>query len=256
MAKSNGLGDKLLVAGYDISNDVASIEALHVVLATQQVTGIDKSAVERIGLVRDGNIDFSTFLNDATGKQHLTLRGMPATDVHTMYLRGQTLGNPGVCLVGKQADYRASRPGDGSMGFAIPMLANGYGIEMDGLQLTAGIRTDTGATNGTSVDELAGSPASTAFGWSAYLQVTAFSGTDCTISIEDSANNSAFSALSGASFTQLAVGNPAPFTQRLQSSSATATVRRYVRAVTATTGGFTSVSFSIVFIRPQELRSF
>lgn len=253
MAKSAGLGDKLFVDGYDLSNDTASIEAMHCTIATQQVTGIDKSAIERIGLQRDGNIDFATFLNDATGKQYPVLKTLPATDRHAMYLRGQTLGNPAVCLVAKQMDFKATRPGDGSMGFNIPLLANAYGIEMDGLQYTAGIRTDTGATNGTSFDELG---AATAFGWSAYLQVTAFSGTDCTISFEDSANNSAFSAISGASFTQLAAGNPAPFVQRLQSSSATAAVRRYVRVITATTGGFSSVSFIAVLIRPQELRSF
>jgi hypothetical protein len=254
VAKSNGLGDRLFVAGVNISNDVPSIEAMHVSIATQDVTGIDKSAVERLGLVRDGNIDFSTFLNDASGQQHLTLRGLPSTDVHTMYLRGTTLGNPGVCLIGKQVDYKASRPADGSMGFTIPMLANGYGIEMDGHQLTAGLRTDTGATNGTGVE--GATAGSTLFGWSAYLQVTAFSGTDCTISIQDATTEPTYSALSGASFTQLAAGNPAPFCQRLQSSSATATVRRFVRVITATTGGFSSVSFVVVFIRPLELRSF
>jgi len=253
MAKSSGLGDKLLIAGRDLSNDTASISSMHGGPALLDVTGIDKSARERLGGQRDGGIEFATFLNDATGKQHLTLRGLPTTDVHAMYLRGQAIGSGAACLIGKQADYKATRPADGSMGFVIPMLANGYGIEMDGRQLTAGIRTDTGATNGTSDDELG---AATAFGWSAYLQVTEFTGTDCTISIEDSANNSAFSAISGASFTQLAAGNPAPFYQRLQSSSATAAVRRYVRVVTATTGGFTSVSFVVVFIRPQELRTF
>lgn len=253
MAKSNGLGDKLLVAGYDISNDVASIANMQGGAASIPVTGIDKSAMERIGGQRSGVIDFATYLNDATGKQHLTLRGLPATDVHTMYLRGAAIGNSGACLIGKQADYRASRPSDGSMGFAVQMLSNGYGIEMDGRQLTAGIRTDTGATNGSSDDELAGSPASTDYGWSAYLQVTEFTGTDATVKIQDSADNSAWSDITDAAFTQITNG---PTYERKQSSSATATVRRYTRVITITTGGFSSLSFAVVFIRPRELRTF
>lgn len=253
MAKVSGLGDKLLIAGYDLSNDIASISSMKGGAASLVVTGIDKSAVERIGGQRSGEIEFATFLNDATGKQHLTLRGLPTTDVHAMYLRGSSLGNGAACLIGKQADYRMSRPGDGSIGFTVPMLSNGYGIEMDGRQLTAGIRTDTGATNGASDDELAGSPASTAFGWSAYLQVTGFTGTDATVKIQDSADNSAWSDLSGAAFTQITSG---PTYERKQSASATATVRRYLRVITITTGGFSSLSFAVVFIRGRELRSF
>ena len=78
-----------------------------------------------------------------------------------MYLRGTTLANGGVCLVGKQMDYKATRPSDGSMAFSAQFLANGFGIEM-GQQLTAGLRTDTAATNGTGIDNGAAAAAAVA----------------------------------------------------------------------------------------------
>lgn len=256
MAKSSGLGDRLYVAGRNLSNDIAAIQTMHGGPALLNVTGIDKSAIERIGGQRDGSIEFTTYLNDAAGQQHATLSALPTTDVHVMYTRGTAIGNGAACLVAKQADYKLTRSADGALMFDAQMLANGYGIEMDGRQLTAGLRTDTAATNGASDDELGGSPSSTAFGWSAYLQCTAFSGTDCTIKLQDSADNSTFADITGAAFTQLSAGNPAPFAERIQSASPTATVRRYVRVVTTTSGGFSSVTFAVVFIRALELRSF
>lgn len=253
MAKSAGLGDRLFVAGYDLSGDITAINSIAGSVALLDVTAINKSAHERIGGLRDGSIDLTAWFNDAAGQEHPVLRALPSTDVHLMYCRGTAIGNGGAALIGKQADYKASRGADGSMTFGVQVLANGYGLEADGRLLTAGLRTDTAATNGASDDELAGSPASTAFGWSAYLQVTAFSGTDVTVKIQDSADDAAWSDLSGAGFTAI---TSAPTYERKQSSSATATVRRYLRAITTTSGGFTSVSFVVLFIRPRELRTF
>ena len=72
MSKTSGLGDHLSVAGVDLSGDVGSLSRIAGGLAgTQDVTGISMSAMDRIGLLRDGGIEFAGFFN-ATGA-HLTL---------------------------------------------------------------------------------------------------------------------------------------------------------------------------------------
>ncbi|MBI5289695.1 MAG: hypothetical protein HY873_12050 [Chloroflexi bacterium] len=249
MAKSNGLGDLLFVGGRNLSGDVASINSLGGGPAVQEVPGINASAKERLGLQRDGVIDFATYFNDGAaanraagaGSTFVVLSALPTADVHLLYCRGQSIGNAGVGLVAKQADYKLSRPGDGSLGFSVQAQANGYGIEMGEL-LTAGLRTDVAATNGASIDYGA---VSTLFGLSAYLQVTAFTGTDVTIKLQDSADNAAWADIASGGFTQITAANVA---ERIQ-TGLTATIRRYVRVITVTTGGFTSVSFAVSFNR-------
>lgn len=244
MAKQSGLGDGLIVGGYDLSGDVGSLSRIAGGPAPLVVTGIDKSAFERIGGKRDGGLSYQAWFNKATGQAHLRLSTLPTADVVLSYLRGTTLGNPSACCVAKQINYDGNRGADGSLTFAVDAQSNAYGIEW-GRQLTAGKRTDTGATNGTSVDLGSASPG--AFGLQAYLQVTAFSGTDCTITIQESSDNGAgdaFAAVTGGAFTAVASG---PTTQRIATGAIN--VERYLRVATSTSGGFSSITFVVVAIR-------
>ncbi|NUS54143.1 MAG: hypothetical protein HOV66_04675, partial [Streptomycetaceae bacterium] len=138
--------------------------------------------------------------------------------------------------------YNPTRAANGALTFAIDAQSNGYGLEW-GRLLTAGLRTDTAATNGTGVD----GTAQTAFGAQAYLQVTAFTGTDVTVKIQDSADNASFADVAGFAFSATTAAHT---TQRIATSNA-ATIRRYLRAVTTTSGGFTSVTFSVMVCRNQ-----
>jgi hypothetical protein len=105
-----------------------------------------------------------------------------------------------------------------------------------------GKRTDTAATLGTSID----TTASAAFGAQAYLQVFApFTGTDATVKVQDSADNVTFADVTGLTFTQITAG---PTSERLATASG-ATVRRYLRASTVTTGGFSSLTFAVVIVK-------
>lgn len=167
MAKQSGLGDNFYVGGYNLSGDTNSLGEIGGGIATIDVTGIDKSAYERIGGLRDGRIEWVSHFNPSTGKAHDVLSALPTTDVSLTYCRGTTLGNPAACMVAKQLNYDMTRADDGRMTFAVRGESNGYGLEW-GNQLTAGLRTDTGATNGTGVE----------FGYSAedYLRVTGASG--------------------------------------------------------------------------------
>lgn len=244
MAKQSGLGDNFYLGGYDLSGDTNSLGSISGSIAVLETTGINKSAMERIGGLRDGHIEWTSYFNPAEGQAHEALSSLPTTDRLLTYARGVTLGNPAACLVGKQIGYDPTRADDGALSIAVRVDANQYGLEW-GKQLTAGLRTDTGATTGTSVDFGTGS---TAFGLQAYLQVTEFTGTDVTITLEESSDDAAadaFAAVTGGVFTAVTSG---PTTERIQTARGQ-TVERYLRVVTSTTGGFSSLSFSVVVVR-------
>lgn len=170
MSKQSGLGDQLLVGGYDLSGDAGAIDSVGGGPSLLEVTAINKSAFERLGGIRDGRIEWTSFFNDATGAAHPVLKERPTTDVHVMYQRGTTLGSPAASLIAKQINYDGERGDDGSLTFTIEALANGYGLEW-GEQLTAGLRTDTAATNGSSISFTGGD---------AYVQLPGSSGNTIT----------------------------------------------------------------------------
>jgi hypothetical protein len=238
------LGDNFLVGGFDLSGDTNSLSGISTPMAVLDLTGINKSAHERQYGERDGMLKFVSYFNKipiSGGGAHDVLSLLPRTDVMTSYLRGTTLGAPAACMVAKQIDYDGTRATDGALTFAVDAQSNAFGQDW-GLQLTAGLRTDTTATNGTSIN----TTASASFGAIAYLQVTAFTGTDCTVHIQDSADNSSFADVTGLVFAATTAANT---TQRLATASATATVRQYIRATTTTSAGFTSITFSAVITK-------
>lgn len=237
MSKEGGLGDRFYIGGADVSGDINALGNIGGGPALLDGTDITMSAMARMPGLRDGRMEFTSFFNPALGETHDVLSALPTADVVCTYARGAVLGNDAACLVAKQIGYDGTRGNDGSFTLAVSAQANGFGLEW-GKQLTAGLRTDTAATNGTSID----TGASLAYGAQAYLQVTGFTGTDATVKIQDSADNSTFADVTGLTFTQVTA---APATQRLATAN-DATIRRYLRAVTTTTGGFTSLSFSVV----------
>lgn len=309
--KSSGLGDALWVGGYDVSGDIQALSEISGGPKLIDVTGINKSAHERIGGESDGQLAMTTYFN--TIGVHVPLSVLPRADELLTYCRGTALGSPAACLNGKQIGYNPKRTTSGEMTFSVASQSNGYGLEWGVLLTTGtdGLRTDTIATNGTAVDAAGGLatpavPASTvaasnpsgiavtvvitggtvtnvavngvtagtgdgtytlpaggtiavtysaaptwmwsvssAFGAQAYLQVTAFTGTDVTITLQDSADNTTFTNIASGAFAQTTAPHT---TQRIALSNA-ATVRRYVRAITTTTGGFTSVTFGVMLNR-------
>jgi hypothetical protein len=246
VAKTGGLGDALYLAGNNLSGDITALGNIGGGPAVLATTGIDKSAMERIGGVRDGRLEMTAWWNP-TGA-HPVLAALPTGDVHLMYCRGTTLGSPAAAIVAKQANYDGQRANDGSFSFSVSAQANAYGLEW-GYLLTAGQRTDVAATNGTGVDfGLGSSPlfnGQALFGAQAYLQVFAFTGTDVTIKVQDSADNATFADVAGMTFTAVTA---APGVQRIATASGQ-TVRRYLRAVTTTSGGFTSATFAVAVAR-------
>jgi hypothetical protein len=246
MSKQSGLGDNLYIAGNNLSGDITAVGNVGGGPALLTTTGIDKGAYERLGGVRDGRLEMTSWWNPAGA--HPVLSALPTADVQMMYCRGTTLGSPAAAIVGKQVNYDGNRNNDGSFTFAVSAQANAYGLEW-GYLLTAGQRTDTAATNGTGVDFGVGSfplfNGQALFGAQAYLQVFAFTGTDVTIKVQDSADNVSFADVAGLTFTAVTSG---PQVQRIATAS-NQTVRRYLRAVTTTSGGFTSCTFAVTAVR-------
>ena len=240
MAKQSGLGDNLYVAGFDVSGDIGSLGRISTPRPLLEVTGIDKSAVERIPGLRDGGMEFSSFFNDATGQAHEAFNDLLTTDQHVMYCRGTTIGNPGAGLVAKQLNYDLTRGQDGSLVAAIAAEANAFGLDW-GRLLTAGKRTDTTATNGAGVDH---TTVTTTFGWTAYLQVFSLTGTSVTVTLQDSADNVSFANITGGAFAA-ATGRTS---ERLAGAGGS-TVRRYIRAITS--GTFTNAVFAVLFVRNE-----
>lgn len=239
MAKSSGIGDSLLVDGYDLSGDIGAVDSIIDRCNLLEVTGLDKGAIERIAGLADCEINFTAWFNDDTGAAHPVLKAPGTGDHRVQYLHGSAVGGAAVQMLGKQVDYAGTRGADGSLSMAVQVMgSDGTGIHW-GRMLTAGKRTDTAATSGDTVDD----GAATSAGASIQLQVTAFAGTDATVKIEDSANGSTWADLSGAAFTAITT---APTSETI---AVTGTVRRYVRATTTTSGGFTSLTFTVVLSR-------
>lgn len=241
MSKTGGLGDNLYVGTFDISGDIMAIDTIRGGPALLDFTDITESAFERLGGLRDGELSVTSFFNAAPNRAHAVYSPLPTADEIMSYWRGQVVGNASAVCVAKQINYDGKRGNDGSLSFGVQGLSNAFGVEW-GVQLTAGKRVDTTATNGTAVDFVL--PISTAFGWQAYLQAFAFTGTSVTIQLQDSADNISFANLgAGGAFTAVT----GPTTQRLVSPGATDTVRRYVRVITS--GTFSSATFAVVFVR-------
>jgi hypothetical protein len=248
MSKQSGLGDNLFVSGYNVSGDINSLGRIGGGPAALEVTGIDKSAFERIGGLRDGGIDWVSYFNPATDQAHDRFSALPTTDVQVTYCRGTALGSPAANLIAKQIDYAATRGDDGAFTFAVQAQANGYGLEWC-TQLTAGQRTDTTATSGTGVDFGTGS---TAFGLQAYLHVFAVTGTSVTVKLQESSDNGvgdAWADVTGGGFTA-ATGIT---TQRI-ATAAGQTVERYLRVTT--TGTFTNAVFAVSVCRNDTATTF
>lgn len=248
MSKTSGLGDNLYCDGYDLSGDIGSLDSIASPIATLGVTGIDKSAMERLHGQRDGSLEFMSYFNPTAGQAHPVLRNPPSTNSILTYCRGTTLGNPAASLVAKRTSYDPTRGEDGSLTFKISAVANGYGLEW-GVQLTAGKRTDTSATNGSSLDLGAASPG--AFGGQMHVHLFAFTGTSVTIKVQESSDDGAgdaFADVTGATTGALtAIG-------AVRVATGAINIERYLRVVT--TGTFSNAVFGVQFLRNDELPVF
>lgn len=244
--KTSGVGDKFFVDGYDLSGDTQQLQRVGGGPAVIDYTDITQGGHARVGTLFGGEINWTSFLDVQAGQAHPVLSTLPTADRIVTYAHQPgTIGSAMASHVAKQIGYDPTRAADASVTIGVASQSNAYPLEW-GQSLTTGIRTDTTATNGASLDFGA---VSTAFGLQAYVHVIGFTGTSVTVKLQDSADNSSFTDITGASFAAAtAIG-----AQRIQTAR-NATVRRYVRAVT--TGTFTSAKFVLNFVRNETTVTF
>lgn len=238
MTTKSGLGSSFFLDGYDISGDVGAIGTMRASIAPLDVSPINVSGTKRITGRKSGEMNWNVFFNDAASQEHIALKSLTRTDHYALWAQSCTaIGDLGIASIGKQINYDWNFGADGGAIGSVQLLSNGPPIEFCQL-LTPGKRTDTSVTNGASLD----GSAATTYGLAAYAFCTAFSGTSVTLTLEDSANDSAWAAITGGAFTAFsAVG-----AQRIQTAVG-GTVRRYVRVVSS--GTFSSATFVVVFVR-------
>jgi len=128
MAKESGLGMTVAVddsgsSARTISNDITSID-----WATpreeQDITGLDKSARERLLLLADFTVSISGVFNDATNMSHAVFSTVPSSSV----ARTTTLTISGQVLAGElfYTDYALGRSSSGELTWSAPgSLAGG-----------------------------------------------------------------------------------------------------------------------------------
>lgn len=244
MAKRSGLGMRYHLGGYDLSGDTRDFGEIGGGNTPFEMTPIIKEAFERQGGQLDGRMSWVSFFSTGTDEAHEVLSTLPTTDrVATAYF-GATIGSEAASINGKQINYDLTRAANGELTLAVNVQGNGYGLEF-GTMHTAVPRTDTAATDGAGVDGAAAS----SFGLQAYLQVLAFAGTDATVKLQESSDNGAGDAWAdvvGGAFT--AVTSTTPQTQRIETARDLA-VERYLRVVTTTSAGFTSLQFAVMVAR-------
>jgi len=232
MAKKTGLAQKFFHGVYDLSGDIGAVSSWSTPVATLDITGIDKSATERLQGLVSGNVSFNAFFNDAASQAHVALRA-PTAGAPVTWAFGSTVGDVAGMIQGEQIDYSPTRGMEGALTFDVTMDTYTT-LPVWGVMLTPGLKTDTGAANGTTLDQAA----QTTAGAEAILHVTSFTGSNFTATVQDSSNGSSWGTLKA--FTQVTdVGS-----ERVTVSG---TVERYVRVIS--TGTFNPVSFAVSFRR-------
>ena len=128
MAKESGLGMTVAIddsggSARTISNDITNLD-----FATpreeQDITGLDKSARERLLLLADFTVSISGVFNDASNQSHAVFATVPSSSV----ARTTTLTISGQVLAGELffTDYALSRSSSGELTWSAPgALAGG-----------------------------------------------------------------------------------------------------------------------------------
>ena len=119
MAKQSGLGDYLAVddsggSARDISNDVTNA-TFNKGTSLQEITGIDKSAVERLQLLGDGTVSINGVYNSASNKSHDVFKTQSGTRTVTYAVGGNTSSNPELEMEMLVSAYNLDRAADGSL---------------------------------------------------------------------------------------------------------------------------------------------
>ena len=133
MAKTSGLGGVIIVqdasaSAKTITNDVTNYQ-ISTPRATQDVTGVDKSANERILLLADYSVTLNGVFNNAASMSHAVFSTIPSTSaVRSVEIDpiGTTSGYPKLVVNCLLTDYQLTRANTGELTWQVPgALADG-----------------------------------------------------------------------------------------------------------------------------------
>lgn len=135
----------LFAGGHDISEDIAALQRIGGGPNLLDVSTLDKVGMKRIAGRFDGEFNVSVLYDPDVA--HVPLSALPTTAVHLMFaMPGTTAGDYAAMLAAKLVDYAPSVGNDLAAMFAVQAQASeGAPLEW-GRMITAGKRTDTGAT--------------------------------------------------------------------------------------------------------------
>ena len=237
MAAVHGKGTSVLVDEFDLSayfNQVNASRQIQAVNTTtfgnddkNYIAGVESGSMSIQGLW-DGSASAADEVLDAA---------IAAESVVTVCIDGyDTIGNKAVMMKGENVSYQIRSTTTDAVRIVAGGTADG-GVRTSGVVLQP-LEAETTTVDNASYD----SGASSANGGMGHLHVTAFSGTNGTLALEHSANDSTWATLIEFD-TVSAVG--------AQHKLATGTVNRYLRfAITA--DNFTSLTCSAAFARNRR----
>lgn len=128
MAKETGLGMVVIIddsggSARTISNDITNLD-ISIPKAVQDITGVDKSAIERLQTLADYSITLNGIFNDASNSSHDVFKTVGSASVArttSTAISGQTLA-----VEAFFTDYALSRPATGELTWSAPgVLQNG-----------------------------------------------------------------------------------------------------------------------------------
>ena len=127
MAKESGIGMSIAVddsggSARTISNDITNFD-FSTPRNVQVVTGLDKSAEERLQLLADFSITINGVFNDASNQSHAVFSTVPSSSVArtvTITVSGQSLPNEAFIN-----DYAITRAATGEFTFSAPGTLTG-----------------------------------------------------------------------------------------------------------------------------------
>ena len=240
MSFQHGAGTRVLLEEFDISTYLSGATTGRTRDNTEVTTfqpGVANPVRSFMATLAGGTLSLEGLWDPETGAlDPVVASALDGTlDVVTVSVQGAT-------AIGQRATLLSGLATDAPIGAAVGEAVSLSVSKMGSAAVRGGVilkehDAETSIGNFASVDN----GASSLFGGVGHLHVVSFTGTDATIKITDSANDSTFADL--ISFTQVtAVG-----AERL---SAAGTVDRYARV--ELTGTFTSITFSVGFARLNQ----
>jgi hypothetical protein len=129
MAKQTGLGwttlsvDDAAASAQDIRNDITNMQ-FATPRGVQDVTGIDKSATERLLLLADASMTLNGVFNVSANKSHAVFKTVPSTSVNRTVTN--TIGGVTLACEMLPTDYSLNRSQTAELTWTVPLvLADG-----------------------------------------------------------------------------------------------------------------------------------